>query len=188
MSSGPGYALSTSTPPGWSAQQIIYYQLSMASMPGVHYIFESGSGIVTSDINISAFIASVVAGSPAISAGLPSGQTPPNLTVTVPCFVVVQLDSGINWAFQPGVAPMLTQDSLSTKYTALNLVDASGNVYAATAPSSPSCLIMYFTVVSVSPASDNVSDPFSFYFQFTQSGGDTYDVVLDPMLKNKGPG
>jgi hypothetical protein len=185
MSSGSGYALGSSTSPGWTPQQIVYCQLASSSM---EYVLLSGSGLVTSSIDISSFIASVVAGDPTVNAPLPSGQTPPDVILTVPCYVVVQLCGSSNWIFEPGSAPILTQSNLGTKYCGLNLVDASGNVYASQAPTTPPCQIMYFSVVTVAPASSNVSDPFSYYFQITQSGGNTYDLVLDPAFKNKGPG
>jgi len=180
---GSGYAMGTSTPPGWTAQQILFLQLSSSAY---QYSYLSGSGIVTEDINISSFIESVVSGTQEVDLPLPSGSSAPNIVLTVPCYVVVQLDSRLSWAFQPGAAPMLTQDNLATKYCALNLVDSSGNVYAATAPSTPPCGLLYFSVVSVSPASENVSDQFSYYFQITQSDGSSCSVILDPALKNRG--
>jgi hypothetical protein len=186
MSSGPGYALGASTPGGWTPQQIILYQLSMEFDGSLEYVYLSGSGTTTST-NISSFIQSLVEGPPSGLGPLPASQTPPDLIVTVPCYVVVQLDSSINWAFQPGVAPILTQNNLATKYCALNLVDPSGNVYSATAPSSPKCLILYFSVVSVAPQTANVEDPFSYYLQFATTSG-TQNVILDPELKNHGPG
>jgi|HubBroStandDraft_6_1064221.scaffolds.fasta_scaffold31617_3 hypothetical protein len=187
MSSGPGYAMGTSAPSGWTPQQIRYYQLSMQNTSmGIQYIYSGGSGITTST-NISSFIDSVVAGDPDVGSPLPSDDTAPNIILTEPCYVVVQLDSSKNWAFQPSAAPMLTQADLPTKYCALNLVDGGGNIYSAQAPSSPACLILYFSVVTVAPVSSGVNDPFSYYFQFTQQDGDTYNVVLDPTLKNQGP-
>ncbi len=187
MSSGTGYALGTSTPTGWTPQQIRYYKLSMqVTTSGVQYIYLSGSG-TTNSTDISSFVASVVAGDPVVTSSLPSGDTAPDIIVTEPCYVVVQLDSSKNWAFQPGVAPILTQDNLATKYCALNLLDGNGKYYTGQAPSSPDCLILYFSVASVAPASDNVQDPFSYYFQFTQQGGGTYNVILDPKFKNQGP-
>ncbi|MGD0191708.1 MAG: hypothetical protein ABSD74_13285 [Rhizomicrobium sp.] len=186
MSSGPGYALGSGTPPGWTPQQIILYQLSMEFDGSLEYVYLSGSGTTTST-DINSFIQSLVDGTPSASGPLPSGQTPPDLIVTVPCYVVVQLDSSINWAFEPSVAPILTQNNLATKYCALNLVDSSGNIYPATAPSSPNCLILYFSVVSVAPSTEDVNDPFNYYFQFTTSSG-THNVILDPEMKNRGPG
>ena len=180
---GSGYPMGTSTPPGWAAQQILFYQLSSSAL---QYSYLSGSGLVTEDIDIDTFIQSVVNGDQEVDTPLPIGQTPPDILLTAPCYVVVQLDDRLNWALQPGAAPMLTQDNLATKYTALNLVDASGNVYAATAPSTPPCRLLYFTVVTVAPASESVKDLFSYYFQITQSGGGTCSVVLDPALKNQG--
>jgi hypothetical protein len=177
--------MGATVPSGWTPQQIILYQLSMEFDGGIEYVYLSGSG-TTTNTNINSLIQSLVAGTPSASGALPSGQTPPDLIVTVPCYVVVQLDSSINWAFEPGVAPILTQNNLGTKYCALNLVDASGNVYAATAPSSPNCLILYFSVVSVAPSSDGVADPFSYYFQITTSTGE-HNVILDPVIKNHGP-
>jgi hypothetical protein len=185
MSSGSGYALGSSTPAGWTPQQIVYCQLSMTSM---EYVFLSGSGLVTSSIDINSFIASVVAGDQTVDSPLPSGQTPPDIILTVPCYVVVQLCGASGWIFEPGAAPILTQGNLSTKYCGLNLVDANGDVYASQAPTTPPCQIMYFSVASVAATSSGVNDPFSYYFQITQSGGNAYDLIVDPLFKNKGPG
>jgi hypothetical protein len=180
---GSGYPMGTSTPPGWAAQQIVFLQLTSSAY---QYSYLSGSGIVTGDIDITTFIESVVNGSQEVNVPLPSGTSAPNIVLTVPCYVVVQLDSRLPWAFQPSAAPMLTQNNLATKYCALNLVDASGKVYAATAPATPACGILYFSVVSVAPASQGVSDQFSYYFQITQSDGGSCSVILDPALKNNG--
>ena len=188
MSSGPGFALGTITPSGWQAQQIVYCHLTASTL---QYSYLYDSGLVTSNININSFIQSVVAGDPTVSTPLPGGQTPPDLVVTVPCYVVVALDSTLSWAFQPGVAPILTEQNLASKYCALNIVDSGGNIYAGqtpTSPTSPPCLIAYFSVVSVAPASEDVADPFSYFLQVTQQGGNTYNVVVDPEIRNEGPG
>ena len=179
---GPGVALGQNLPSPWTSQEIVYYHLSHST--GMRFILLADSG-TKAGADIDGFIQEVLAGNPA-TVPFSQAQTPPDLTVSKPCYVVVELDEALGWNFLPGSPAIKTRDDHAADYCALMHVDTSGGVTPGQAPLSPPCRVIYFAAVDPKPAQDHVDDPFNFYVQIDQAPGQPVTVIVDPDIKNTG--
>jgi hypothetical protein len=184
---GPGVALGQNLPSPWEAQEIVYYHLTLAnSGSGMRFSLLTDSGQkLGSDID--GFIEEVLTGSP-VTVPFSHPQTPPDVTVARPCFVVVELDEALGWNFLPGAPAIKTQDDHAADYCALMHVDTAGGITPNQAPTSPPCKVLYFAAIAPKPAQDHVSDAFNYYVQFEQIPGQSITLVIDPAIKNDGHG
>jgi len=184
MSTGTTYTLGTSAPTGWSAQQIIYYQLSCNMDGGFQFAFLEDSGIWDSG-DIDTFIDDLLANTLPELTPLGYTENPPNLRITVPCYIVIELDSSVNWRYQPAAPGIKLASNLSSKYFGLIQVDNNGNETTGQAPASDkTSRILYFGVANA--ADDGSLDPYNLYVEFDMGFGDTVPMTIDPDIKNDG--
>ncbi|HEY1629954.1 MAG TPA: nucleotide synthetase [Rhizomicrobium sp.] len=184
MSTGTVYALGTSTPSGWTPTQIIYYQLSCNMDGGFQFAFMEDSGVWDSG-DIDTFIDDLLANTLPELTPLGYTENPPNLRITVPCYIVIELDSSVNWRYQPAAAGIKLASNLSSKYFNLVEIDTNGNATTGTGPSSDKIArILYFSVASASD--DGSLDPYNLYVEFDMGFGNTVPMTIDPDIKNDG--
>lgn len=89
---------------------------------------------------------------------LPQGQTlgwrsddpepdrPINIYVTDPCWVVIQLDSNVDWQFEPGQPGITAQGDYGHENCDLKHVTMSGVLAGSVAPADEPCRLIYFAV------------------------------------------
>ena len=169
------------TPPVFMASDILLYCLQVTVGTGAcSYI--SGSGTYTSITSINTFMAALEAGTlPPPDGPLPTfgpGDAPPDILVTMPCYVVIVLSSSDQPSLCFQTTAMTTGGDCATKYFGLTEASRS-TVWHPT--------IAYFAVPVVAPTSQHVIDPYTMFLQYS-SGGSTIIYDIDPCIKNRGDG
>jgi len=169
------------TPPSFTVQEILLYCLQVNVSTGV-CTYSSSSGSYTSYSSISLFIGALEAGTlSAPNAPLPpfgSGEAPPDIIVTKPCYVVVELSSPDQPTLCFQSTAMTTQTDCSTRYYALTEISMN---------SEGTPTVAYFAVPVVAPASEKVDDPYTLFLQY-MSDGSAIPYDIDPCIRNRGLG
>jgi hypothetical protein len=168
-------------PPGFIVQEILLYCLQVNVTTGV-CTYTSSSGSYTNYASISSFIGALQAGTlSAPSAPLPPfgpGEAPPDIIVTEPGYVVMELSSPDEPTLCFQSTAMTTGTDCSTKYYGLTETSVS---------SGGTPTVAYFAVPVVAPASENVNDPYTLFLQY-MSDGSTIPYDIDPCIRNRGSG
>ena len=167
------------TAPSFTLGEILLYCLQVTvSNWTCSYI--SGSGSYTSYSSISTFIADLQSGSLAPPDGpLPTfapGDSPPDLLVRMPCYVVVLLSSSDQPSLCFKSTPMTTGTDCSSKYFALT--ETSNG-------SQENRTVAYFAVPVVASTDQDVIDPYTMFLQY-MSGTLVITHSIDPCIKNRG--
>ncbi len=150
-------------PSGWSYQYPVY-------------------GLYNS-IDISQFIDMALSDDlPPMTATLDNPLEAANITVTAPCYVVMQLTSDDStMRFRDNHEAIKTSDDHRTQYRRLSHVDADGNVHVGT--STTNCSLIYFAVKSI--ALTDQDHGYNIYVQYTDDGV-VMPKAIDPAIKNRG--
>ncbi len=105
-----------------------------------------------------------------------------NITVTDPCYVVLQLTSDDGtMRFRDNHEAIKTSDDHRSQYRRLSHVDAAGNIHINT--STTNCNLVYFAVKSIALTDQDHS--YNIYVQYTD-GGTIVPKEIDPAIKNRG--
>jgi len=184
---GNDYLLGGITGANFAPQYVLFYRLKVLckNQPDVtkwgYQFLVAGSWDGT---NIAQFVEMVLSDDlPPLSPTSDNPLTAPNVTVTDPCYIALQLTSDDDVTplrYQDGVAAIKTADDHQAQYRRLSHVDAAGNVHVGT--STTNCNLVYFAVKTVDAQDED--DPFNIY---VQRGADATQLrVIDPAIKNRG--
>jgi hypothetical protein len=185
MSTGQVFAMGSDTPSGWAALEIAFYKMTFSADGGLEFTFMKDSGVVENG-DIAGFIAGLLAGKIVGLKNLIYFDNAPNIFVRKACYVVLQLDPGLNCRFMSAMPGFMTDENLADHYFGLVHVGDDGSQTPGKAPpEGKPCHIAYFGV-DTSPAEQGRVDPFNLYAEFDIRGGQTLPVILDPDIKNDG--
>jgi hypothetical protein len=169
------------TAPSFTSQEILLYCLQVTVSTGV-CSYGGSSGSYTSYSSIGSFISDLRAGKlPPPDGPLPTfgpGDAPPDIIMTEPCYIVMELSSTDQPSLCFQTTGMTTGTDCSNRYYALTETGATS-----TGPRT----IAYFAVPAVAPASEKVNDPYTLFLQY-MSGGSMTPYDIDPWFKNRAPG
>jgi hypothetical protein len=163
---------------------------------GVQIQFNSNSGVYPISgamPNIATFVSNWWTGNLSAPNAFPPApaiqQSPPDVVVRVPCYVVIELNSLLQLNFSRGHPGMKVSQSVVGAYDGLMHVGStSGTPTANSAPTNEDCRLIYFAAVSPLPTSQGVGDPFNLYVEYNQgsSFGRPISITIDPDIKNDG--
>jgi hypothetical protein len=169
------------TAPTFTSQEILLYCLQVTVSTGA-CSYTSNSGSYTSYATISAFISDLQAGRlPPPDGPLPTfgpDDVPPDIIMTEPCYIVVELSSTDQPSLCFQSTGMTTETDCSNKYYAL--AETSSRSFGLST-------VAYFAVPVVAPASKKVDDPYTLFLHY-MSGGSMTPYNIDPCLRERGPG
>jgi hypothetical protein len=187
---GAGFALGGITGANFVPQYILYYQLNVikhGSSDPTNWTFEYPQCGIYDSVDIAQFIQLAVANDlPGLSPTSDNPLVPGSITVTDPCYVVIQLlCNDTTLMFHKGVEGLKTADDHSSQYRRLAHVDTSGNITFGTSSATADCKLIYFAVKSVQI---NEDDAYNMYVQLVVAGQTKMVVfeVIDPAIKNRG--
>ncbi len=171
-------------PPGWTPEFYLYYRLGLELNNGIlRFRYLPGSGLA--DIvagGVSDFARQVVAGKATVRTPLSALHFAPHIWAARKCYVVIELDSTMNWRFSSDSAGLFLKTAAPAQYFALAHMD-SENVAGNRAPPPPKiCRVLYF---GVSPLTTG-DDAFALHVQFDLGFNKLLDIIIDPDIKNRG--
>jgi hypothetical protein len=171
--------------------EILYYHLNITengSVNPVDWSLDYPFYGVYDGIDIAQFIEMAIADDlPPLPPTADNPLLAANITVTVPCYVVMKLTcNDTTLRFWDGHPALKTADDHKTQYRRLGHVDSTGNIHFGT--SITDCRLVYFAVKSVKSAALNEDHPYNIYVQLVQNNVVRTVVfkVIDPAIKNRG--
>jgi len=186
----PGVELGTNLGASFQPQHILFYRLQITKGTTEVTVWQFSYPLygLHGDIDIAEFVELVRTDDvPPLLPTADDPLTPASITVTEPCYVVMELRSDDDTLqFKAGKPAIKTADDHRSQYRRLAHVDEQGAVTYGHAASGgdPKCKIIYFAVKYVELTADH---SYNIYVQY--DGGPPTGVILrviDPAIKNRG--
>lgn len=201
--------LHPTNPAGWQAKEIVYSKISLSLIPPPPpplgtppdpnakmklYFTASPSSAVFNTKPIDEFARGLLAG-PALGGVERQLRDPPpplipppgpiDIVVEQACYVVIELDSAIDWQFRSGGAGVTAKADYSDDNCELRHVNADGTI-TVDAPGKNGCRIIYFSVVRRQNGVDD-RQHFNLHVEFPQAAGyNSIEIIIDPDVPNNG--
>jgi hypothetical protein len=185
---GPGVALGPSLGANFQPQHILYYRLQVTKGTTELTVWQFGyplCGMFLST-DVDSFIQMALTDDvPPLLPTADDPLTPTSVTITEPCYVVIELRSDDpSLQFKAGQPAIKTADDHHSQYRKLAHVDDQGGVTYGQAANNKTCKMIYF---ASRYAELNADHAYNLYVQY--DGGPATGVVLkviDPAIKNRG--
>lgn len=152
----PGVPLPDTQQP-WALGEVVYTQYSYDELlPEGHRVFAKVRGYAIRETDIARFVEARRLGAPLPDGGevrrwrRPSRQDdrPLNIHIRKQCWVVIELDPGVDWQFEPGQPGVTTRIAYDDDNCDLVHVMTDGTQVRTRAPAEGECRLVYFVANS----------------------------------------
>ncbi len=179
---------------GWSGtEEIVYSKYSFDKVGKKLVLTANPSSLVVSGIDVKAFAQGLLSAPP--TGGVPRLRDPNanprrpsalDILVEKRCYVVIELDEGMDWQFRMSGPGLTTKARYGAANGGIRYVEADGEITGNKAPKRPGCRILYFSVMA--RGSKYESQYFNLHVDMAQPSGAPIEVSIDPDIPNNGGG